>query len=195
MTFKPNSKPSLLCAILSVTWVPQLNAAPDQKLVVAKGGPVIEGFQLLAQTGSNIFSPSTPVLLSLSLKNTTDKILGTFSSNTYNDYQLDVMDIKGKPVPLTPYAQRRNKHGKVYFGTGLMEVAPGGEMREIFNVSRFFDMTKNDDYLIKAKRFVTKLNKPGYTTIESNVVRVKVDSSFKPAPPAPAQPSEQPKVE
>lgn len=194
MNFKPNNL-TLLSAILFFILAPQLNAAPDKDPNIVKGGPIVEGYQLIVQTDADVFLPSNPIVISIALKNTTKKVLEPFVRHPEADYKFEIKNAKGQPVLLTPYGKERKKLSKTFFGIGPIELFTGEDLKDTFQINLFYEMTKNDVYLIKVKRSVPKADKTGLTPIESNVVRVKVDSSFKPAPPAPVQPSEQPKVE
>lgn len=185
-----NCKKSLMlwATLLFVMLASQVNAAPVEKLVAVKGGSIVEGFQLIAQTEVDGFAPATPIALSIILKNTTKKVLTPTVSYPEADYQLEVTNVKGEILPLTCYGQRRKKGGNAFFGIGPMEIGPNGEMRDTLIVNRFFDMTESEEYLIKVRRSVPKSDKTGFAPIESNIVRLKVDNSIKQSQVVPEKP-------
>lgn len=193
MKFKHSTTQRLFyVALCTSLWVLHVNGASAEepvatkKPVVIKGGAIVEGFQLIAQTDTTDFAPSTPILVSVTLKNTSDSILAPVVSYAEADYRLEVTNVKGELLPETRYAQRHKKFGVPFFGIGTMEVAPGQTLQGQFIVNRHYDMTENAEYLIKViRRSVPKLDKSGFVPIESNVIRVKVDDSVKPGSSTP----------
>lgn len=153
-------------------------AAPVPKAVTpegTKGGLITEGFQLTAQVEQVNFMPAAPIVLTVTLKNTTDKTLSHLTSRPEIDYPIEVKNKKGEIMPLTRYGQRLKKSSKTFWSIGGSDLVPGEEVSNTFIVNRVFDMTDDDEYTITVTHPVPKLDGHGITVnIVSNVVHLTV---------------------
>lgn len=189
-----------LWAVLCALWISEAMAEPAQKppkksaneeFMNREAGPIVEGVQLILQTEESKFSPYSPILMRISVKNTTDKMLNYVVSHVHRDYEFMVTDEKGEPIPLTRYGQSQLKPLFTAGSVGNMDMDPGGEWRDEIIINRYFDMTLEGVYLIKCiRKRVEKLDKSELVPIVSGVLRVKVDDSLKAAEkPVPSNPT------
>lgn len=169
---------SLAAAMLCALSLSQAIAAPADEPQPVKGGAVVEGFQVTAQTSEEHYTPMTPIVFSIALRNTTDKMLPFVDSNSRWMYKYEVTDEKGEAVPYTRYG-KATLTVKTYTGIGTHELPAGHEKKDEVMINRYFDMSRDGTYFVKFTRLmVPKLDKTGITSVESNTVEVVVHPSI-----------------
>ncbi len=178
MKIKRQSPINLAVAMLCALGISQAIAAPAKDPEPVKGGPIVEGFQVIAQTPEEHYTPMTPIVFSIALRNTTDKMLPFVDSNSRWMYKYEVTNEKGEAVPYTSYG-KATLTVKTYTGIGTNELPAGSEKTDEVMINRYFDMSLEGRYFVKFTRLmVPKLDKSGITSVESNTVEVVVHPSI-----------------
>lgn len=156
--------------------VQPLNAQKQEEHYKADAaGQAIEGLELSAQlinADKKLFAPLEPVVVQLTLKNTSENAIGIGESLPELDYDFIVKGRRGDVMPATRYGHRRQP-GEVFPGSGGQKtLQPGEEMQSELIMNRLADMTVEDIYTAKVRRPMFLAGKAGY--VESNEVRVTV---------------------
>ena len=152
---------------------PVLRAGEDmpQRPTGDQQAPPAEMCQLSAQFEKDTYAPCAPVLLWISIRNTTKHPVVMFETRPENHYRLVVRDERGNIVPLTSYGQGI---GEVLRNVRVT-LDPGKEVREHILLNRLYDMTVSGTYTVTAKRRVFRsegmlpsdvLSKPAAVTIK-----------------------------
>jgi len=115
-----------------------------------------------------------PIILKLSLTNTTSKDVIVVESNPLADYKIDVRDQRGRPVPPTPEGKDLLFHS-LWVGRRLsVRLAPGDKKVETFEINKVYDMSKPGSYTVTgSRRALTDVDK-SWVELKSNIVKVTV---------------------
>jgi len=146
----------------------------NSKAMPEVGGEIIEGLQLSARLDKATFRRDEPVLLKLSIKNTTTKPLFLRASYSQKDYQVFVKNENGKSPALTELGEHLKRNSIIASPESKVNLDPGQESEDQTNVSELYDLTAPSTYYITAKRVVPKMSGSGAVEIASNTVKVTI---------------------
>ena len=142
-----------LCSFTSLAAVAQEKPAKmkfAQKTVTQNG---IEMFACLSAENT----AGSAVNLNLAVENKSKEKAEFFSRGKYWDYDLKVLDSKGRPVPLTLFGKVAYGDARTIGGSGLEEaLAPGKQMKETLNIARVFDLSQEGEYTLTVRMRIGK---------------------------------------
>jgi len=136
-------------------------------------GEANEVFFLSLSLKNREVSSGQPVLVTVRIKNVSDKELRLVETEPAKDYSFIVTDSDGKAVPQLLY-QRRLRENKEEVRRTVTTVAPGQVVEHGFNLSRRFDLTLDGKYSIQAERSVLKSAGDGTVALLSNIEAVTI---------------------
>jgi hypothetical protein len=143
------------------------------KLACAEGS-VCEGFQLSARVEPATVRLGEPIVLALSLKNTTRVNLYLASSGPEKDFLVDAKREDGQAVPLSEYGRKLLLNRGVIFARFGVKAGPGQVLKYSLELNRIYDMSAGGTYLITVKRDIRTRNRRALTQVVSNTVKVVV---------------------
>lgn len=145
----------------------------EAKVVPDKGGMVSEGFQLSAQLEKEWVGPCEPVILIVTLKNVSEKVLSLADSRPERDYEIVVKDEQGEETPLTTYGKNLMDSAGV-FRRVLLKMNAGQELQNRLLINRIYDMSISGTYSIIVKRNVFRQDGKGFAEVISNTIKVEI---------------------
>jgi hypothetical protein len=168
---------SLVCASVTARSLEQPAAAP-----VGDGGVIQEGFQLQARTAKQSYRPDEPIIVSVTLRNTTDtarvihetgKRDGSDNVWTERMFKTIVKDSRGKVVPLTAYG--KSIWEKPMLPRGMERtLGAGKEVTYQILMSRVNDVTLSGTYTVSAQTHLFSADRQRWPLVVTNEVQVKV---------------------
>jgi hypothetical protein len=154
------------------------NGSQASQIAAQQWGEVSEGFQLSASLAKDQITSGEPVLLKLSIRNTSEKALYLEEIGAEKEYKIDIRRESGEPVRLAERGQQMmDNEGNDFMVVGV-KIEPGHEQHDSIEISKLHEMTARGTYLITVRRKVRKLDRTGWTEVVSNTVRVKVSEGF-----------------
>lgn len=120
---------------------------------------VVEGVELqakLSTASKEDYEPLDPIVVSLTLKNVSNKIVGFTENFSPQDYLIIVKNSAGVFMPFTRYGYS-NEPGKGAISSASRKVNlnPGEVKTFQVTINRIIDMTVDDDYSIVIRRSVS----------------------------------------
>lgn len=147
---------------------------PDRPIDVNREwGKVMYGFQMSLWCQMSVYDQQEPIVLSIALKNVSEKILFTVMSSTVSDFELVVAYPDGKPVPLTKRGEELLHGGKTFL-FDLASLKPGDQRRFSLKVTELYDMSSPGKYTVSAKRWVYDESARPAGKVTSNTLKIEV---------------------
>jgi hypothetical protein len=136
-------------------------------------GEASEGFQLSAGIENKQFRIGEPIVLKLTIRNSTKQVLYLTETSPESDYKLLVKNEYGERVPLTEFGQRLLNNKEEFRVIGV-KVKSGEERKDSIEVSRLHEMTVPGTYSITASRTVKNRNGKGWSEVVSNTINITI---------------------
>gem|GEM_PF-4917500 len=132
-------------------------------------------FHIAARTLSDryVFELGEPIVLRLSVTNSSDADLFILQSCESLDYKLTVKNEQGQNVPLTTEGQRLTNRYEVICRHRKLKIEPAKSREAIIDLSTLYDMSAKGTYYITVSRWARNSNNDWVTT-ESNTIEVVV---------------------
>jgi hypothetical protein len=135
---------------------------------------IVKGLQMSIKAERESFKPGEPIVLKVSVKNTTPLVL--YLPDTAHpewDYKFVVKNERGEDVPLTIEGKRLVEDVAILRKTGV-EMKPGAEVKAEFRLNKLFAMTTPGLYTLTVRHGAWENANRVSTTITSNTIRVRV---------------------
>ena len=172
--------------VLAVTVLPMLLAdgmdrrseqAAQAGPLVRQWGSVSKGFQLSANLeGDLIKKAGAAIVLELTIKNASKRVLSLIVSSPEKDYQVYVKNGKGEDVPLTEYGERLRQLAGDHLSRSVIKITGGQELKYRYPLGAVYKMTSSGSYYVTAKRSVFRRDGKGIAELSSNEVKVTIYS-------------------
>jgi hypothetical protein len=146
----------------------------ESESVSREWGKVTEGFRLSAKLEKRQVGPGEPILLKLSIRNATKRVLHLEETSPEKEYKIDVRNERGENAQLTKQGQLLQDNSENDFKVLAVSIGPKQEREDTIEINRLHDMTARDTYAITVRRKVPKQDHTGWTEVVSNTVKVKV---------------------
>lgn len=141
-----------------------------------------EGFRLTAQLAKELKGRAVlgkPIVLTVTVKNVTNRNLPLFRTSFLYDYIVRVRDDRGKEVRLTEAGARRINNAGAFISREQFILKSKGEIEEKIDVSGIYDITTPGRYYISFERLVPTPSGQGWAKTASNVVEISLASDDK----------------
>lgn len=156
---------------------------PDPDVVFAEKnkGLISEGFLLYAELEKPVVAPGQPVVLRLSLMNTTDKNLDLSLGDPEQDYWIDLKNARGER--LSDVVDRfvvKDASGFTWPKSSdkvVLPLEPGKKHTYEYPISKIFNLSALGEYHITASRKVYRLDGVGYADVVSDTVILTVSDN------------------
>jgi len=155
---------------------PVLALALPMQTTAGKWGQVSEGFQMSAVAVREVVGPGDPVVLELTIKNVSKRVLTLKETAPWRDYELSVKDEKGKVARLTKEGERLEKlrKDKEELKVIFVKLSPGQEIQHTLSVTDIYQMLPGSTYLVTAKRRIFNQRGTGVAEVVTNAVKIRV---------------------
>ena len=140
--------------VLSIAGLVSLTAAAGEKVnktkTVEKNAALKNVVILASMQYESIVGSAVP--LKIKVQNESKKNLNSWEKGKYWDYDLKLLDSKGRPVPLTQFG-KVVYGGARNFGSGQEKrFAAGKQVEETLNLIRVFDLSMEGEYTLSINR-------------------------------------------
>jgi hypothetical protein len=174
-------------AAAALLWAP-LAAATGADPKDAPAGPVVEGQQLSASLDRNKVGQGERVVLTLSLRNVSDREIYVAISSPETYFDFAVIDPEGKKADLTKYGRRLfpqlytptaqdqpSISGAINYGyRGAMLNQPGRMVTTQLVLNAVYDMSLRGNYSVLVKRQIRSLDGKRVVQAPANPLKVSV---------------------
>src|SRR5262249_32087714 len=141
-----------VCALFMVAWVVQMDHIgygfwerdyrTRSRHSATPSGPIKEGLRLSAQVENSFVRSGEPIILNLTLTNTSSQKRIVFISRSEYDYKADVINEMGQRVPLTKRVEELLANPRSYDRRIRYDLKPHEELKETLRVSDLFELKK-----------------------------------------------------
>lgn len=171
----------LLAAILFATMI-RANAQNAKQVGgqrLAASSPVSEGLQMTATVVSQQPNPKVgdALILDLAVKNVLNTNVGfTITGAVFNDFNVEMENVHGKPVPLTSYGRlTKDTHKYGVYHMNTMTPLEAGQTEHFYVwLNKVYDLSLSGRYTIHAKYDAVRLDGKGSTPLLTNDVSVNI---------------------
>jgi hypothetical protein len=132
------------------------------------------GFLLAVQADADEIAGSSPLKLSLTIKNISKRKGYILETSATEQYHLVVLDDKERPVSLTAYGEKELQPRADHLGQMMRAIEPGEESRDTIEVNKLYHMSSPGIYSITAWRIVYDKEGKEAGTVQSNPIRVRI---------------------
>ena len=163
----------ILLQQLSMSVFAQSNEVKNLEGTIQWGVPK-EGYAMSLSITNQEIAPEQAVVLTVKVKNISQKELLLIESGPGADFNFIVKDAAGKEAPKLRYQLHLEANEGVYTSNVVMSMKPGQVIEYQQNVSRRFDMSLSGKYTVQAYRNVVR--KAGHLLVEikSNILGVRI---------------------
>jgi hypothetical protein len=145
-------------------------------------GQTVHGFVLqigasqnATQTGNTVWKVGTPVVVIVTMINNSKRTVHYSLTSPGRDYEMDVRDASGNPVPESEQLRQfkqNTKNGQSVTGRNILgTLKPHETAQDTIEVSSFYDLSRPGEYSIQVQRQFPEVGK-GY--VKSNRLKLSV---------------------
>jgi hypothetical protein len=165
----------VLTIVITSTSFPQ--AKPKSDPLPKEDGIPAGGFRLSATVNTQQFVSGEPILLKVSLSNTTNETLHILGTIFQLSCEVEVRNEGGELVSLTEEGKRLERHRGIDISLGRIFIGAGKEWTETLQVNRLYEMVAAGEYRIVVRRGVPGrvLHQP--VTVSNTVVLRVIDNA------------------
>lgn len=137
-------------------------------------GDPVDGCRISASVVSSKIPAGQPVVLTVVLRNDGQREARFARLSKWFEYDYTITVADGQSVPLTRFGQQQRRFTEVGGPAVLQELEPGQEVVSKVEISRLYDLTLSDRYVIEASKALLSQNGQGSVKVASNRVDFEI---------------------
>ena len=161
----------MLCTLIAL--LTAINSVKEESRGVEAGsqvpGKIAGGFRLSVAVDKEVFKSTEQVVLTLTLKNVTKKVLLLVDTRPERDFKVIIKNQNG-----TELHPKSTNSGMDDVRREVLKVKPGTTIRETLVLNNLYDLTTGGTYFVIVSRNVLKLRGEGFDSVVGETTTIRI---------------------